>query len=226
MDRYSRHRNLFTETQLEHIRHASVVVAGAGGLGCTVMQLMVRLGIGTLHVYDYAQVDLPDLNRQILYDERDLGENKAECSVRKLSAINKEVRLFAHVEKIDESTPLPDVDLVFDCLDNFQTRFALDRMLYQRATPMIHGGVNKYFAQVTSIVPGQSKSLSELFPVEAAAVDKELSKDIFPPLVTTTASVQVSEGIKFLTNRQADMLINRVLMIDALTNAFEIVEFK
>jgi len=226
MDRYSRHRNLFPENQLEQIKRARVMVAGAGGLGCTVMQLIVRLGIDTLHIYDYAQVDLPDLNRQLLYDENDLGKNKASCAALKLGGINHEVHIIAHVEKIDQTTLLPDVDLVFDCLDTFQTRFLLDKLLYPQNIPMIHGGVNKFFAQVTSIVPPHSKSLSELFPVEAAAVDSQTTKDIFPPIVTTTASMQVSEGIKFLIGQQSDMLINRVLMIDALTNSFEIVDFR
>lgn len=226
MDRYSRHRNLFTESQLERIKRARIMVAGAGGLGCTVMQLIVRLGIDKLHIYDYAQVDLPDLNRQLLYDENDLGKNKASCAALKLGRINHEVQIIAHVEKIDQATLLPDVDLVFDCLDNFQTRFLLDKLLYPQNIPMIHGGVNKFFAQVTSIVPPYSKSLSELFPVEAAAVDGQTTKNIFPPIVTTTASMQVSEGVKFLTGQQSNMLINKVLMIDALTNSFEIVDFR
>ena len=190
------------------------------------MQLIVRLGIDTLHIYDYAEVDLPDLNRQLLYDENDIGESKASCAARKLGRINHEVHIIAHTEKIDEFTRLPEVDLVFDCLDNFQTRFVLDKLLYPRTIPMIHGGVNKFFAQVTSIVPPYSKSLSELFPVEAAAVDSRTAKDIYPPIVAITASMQVSEGIKFLSGQQADMLINRVMMIDAITNAFEIVDFR
>lgn len=225
MNRYFRHQNLFTDNQFESIKKSKIMVAGAGGLGCTVMQLITRLGINTLHIYDNTQVDLPDLNRQLLYDDNDITQNKVECAIRKLSIINRDVHLVAHIEKIDEHTRLPDIDLVFDCLDNFHSRFILDKMLYQQGIPMIHGGVSKYYAQVTSIIPKQSKSLSELFPINDIEVDKKLEKDIFPPLVTITASIQVSEGIKYLTGQFNKMLINRVLMIDVQNNTFETIEF-
>ncbi|MGE0078829.1 MAG: ThiF family adenylyltransferase [Bacteroidales bacterium] len=226
MDRYSRHRNLFSAKQFEQIENSKVLVAGAGGLGCTVLQLLVRTGIKTIHIYDYAQVDLPDLNRQILYDKNDIDQNKAICAAKKLNAINSEVSIISHLEKIDENTELPDIDIVFDCLDNFKTRFIVDKLLSKGKTPMIHAGVNKYSAQITSIVPGKSKSLSELFPIESSAIDSQINKDIFPPLVTITASIQVTEGLKFLTKRIDEMLINKVLMIDSESYSFEIEEFK
>ena len=201
------------------------MVVGAGGLGCTVLPLIARLGVGTIHIYDNAVVDLPDLNRQLLYDEGDIGLHKANCAAQKLRCINSSINVIAHTERVNESTLLPEVDLIFDCLDNFQTRFNLDLLVKAKNIPMIHGGVNKYFAQVTSIVPGQSKTLAELFPVDANSIDKQTAKDIFPPVVTITASIQVSEGVKYLTGQHSDMLINRVLMIDTLTNSFEIVDF-
>lgn len=225
MERYTRHKNLFAEGKMEQIQKARVMVVGAGGLGCTVLQLIARLGVDTLHVYDCADVDLPDLNRQLLYDEGDISLHKADCATQKLRCINSSINVIGHTERVDESTLLPEVDLVFDCLDNFQTRFILDRLLYPLNIPMIHGGVNKFFAQVTSIVPGQSKMLAELFPVDTASIDKQTTKDIFPPVVTITASIQVSEGVKYLTGQHSDMLINRVLMIDALANSFEIIDF-
>jgi len=225
MDRYTRHRNLFTEGRMEQLQKAKVMVVGAGGLGCTVLPLIARLGVGTIHIYDDAEVDLPDLNRQLLYDEGDIGLHKADCAAQKLRCINSSINVIAHTERVDESTLLPEVDLVFDCLDNFQTRFNLDLLVKAKNIPMIHGGVNKYFAQVTSIVPSKSKTLAELFPVDANSIDTQTTKDIFPPVVTITASIQVSEGVKYLTGQHSDMLINRVLMIDTLTNSFEIVDF-
>jgi len=226
MERYSRHRNLYSESQFALIRKARVLVAGAGGLGSTVIQLLARLGVETIYIYDYANVDLPDLNRQILYEENDIGKSKTLCAASKISAINKEVKAIALPKKIDINISIPNVDVVFDCLDNFEARFILDDILYKNQIPFIHGGINKYYAQVTSIVPGLSKTLSELFPINSNDVDRNMSKDIFPPVATFAASIQVSEGIKFITKQKDKMLINKVMMIDLLTNNFEIVDFK
>ncbi len=226
MERYIRHKNLFDKEQFEKLQNSTVIVSGAGGLGCSVLQLLVRIGVGKVYVYDYAKVDVPDLNRQILYSEDDIGKYKVISATEKLNKINSEVEIIAKLEKIEDSTELPSTDLVFDCLDNFQTRYILDKKLYPVGIPLIHGGVFNYFAQVTSIIPGYSKSFSDLFPLNAKQIDSESLKDIFPSVVMTTASIQVSEAIKYLTGKLDQMLINKVMMIDLLNNAFDIVEFK
>ena len=80
MERYARHINLFTEEVFARIQQARVLVAGAGGLGSTVLQLLARYGFGEIHFYDDGLLDPPDLNRQLLYTSEDLGVAKASAA--------------------------------------------------------------------------------------------------------------------------------------------------
>ena len=208
------------------IKKASVMVAGAGGLGSTVLNLLVRLGVGTIHFFDFAGIDLPDLNRQILYNSENIGEPKCKIALENLKKINPEIEIIAHCEKITKKTEIPKTDLVFDCLDNFTSRYILDDLIYPKGIPMIHAGVSSYFGQLTVILPGKTECLRRVISVDATKFDEKINKNIFPPLVTTMASLQVSEGIKYLTDDFNNLLYGKILVIDLLSNSFDTINIK
>jgi molybdopterin-synthase adenylyltransferase len=226
MEMYSRHLELMGDQNFAKLTNASVMVAGAGGLGCTVLTLLVRMGFGTIHFYDFAEIDPPDLNRQILYDSQNIGQMKSEVALEKLKKINSSVEIIAHREKITQKTVIPNVDLVFDCLDNFTSRYVLDDLIFPKGITMVHAGVSRYFGQLTVIIPGKTDCLRRTIPVDAERFDAEIDKMIFPPVVTTMASLQVSEGIKYLTGDFEHLLYGKILMIDLLSNTFEVIEIK
>ena len=202
------------------------MVAGAGGLGSTVLSLLVRLGIGTIHFFEFAEIDLPDLNRQILYNSENIGEPKCKVALENLRKINPEVKIIAHNKKINTKTEIPEVDLVFDCLDNFTSRYILDDLIYPKGIPMIHAGVSSYFGQLTVILPDKTECLRKVISVDATKFDKNINKNIFPPVVTTMASLQVSEGIKYLTGDFNNLLYGKILVIDLLSNSFDTINIK
>ncbi|MCD4832182.1 MAG: HesA/MoeB/ThiF family protein [Bacteroidales bacterium] len=214
------------EIKFAKIKKASVMVAGAGGLGSTVLNLLVRLGIGTIHFFEFAEIDLPDLNRQVLYNSENIGKPKCRIAFENLKKINPEVEIIAHCEKIIEKTEIPEVDLVFDCLDNFTSRYILDDLIYPKGIPMVHAGVSSYFGQLTVIIPGETECLRKVISVEAARFDEKINKKIFPPVVTTMASLQVSEGIKYLTGDFKNLLYGKILVIDLLSNSFDVINIK
>lgn len=226
MEQYVRHIDLFGDDNFSKINNASVLVAGAGGLGSTVLSLLARMGIGTIHFYDYSKIDKPDLNRQLLYSHFDVGKTKSSVANEVLSGSNPDINIIAHYEEINEKTNIPNVDLVFDCLDNFTSRYALDDILQKKKIPMIHAGVSRYFGQITLILPEKTKSLRDTITVDAEIFDKKIDKQIFPPAVVAIASLQVSEGIKCLINDFDNALINKILIIDVLTNSYEIIKLK
>ena len=202
------------------------MVAGAGGLGSTVLNLLARLGIGTIHFFEFAEIDMPDLNRQILYNSENIGESKCKIALENLRKINPNLEIIAHCEKITKETEIPKVDLVFDCLDNFTSRYILDDLIYPKGIPMIHAGVSLYFGQLTVIIPGKTECLREVISVDATKFDKKINKNIFPPVVTTMASLQVSEGIKYLTDDFNNLLYGKILVIDLLSNSFDTINIK
>jgi molybdopterin/thiamine biosynthesis adenylyltransferase len=202
------------------------MVAGAGGLGSMVLNLLTRLGVGTIHFYEFAEIDSPDLNRQILYNSEDVSNLKSEIALANLKKINPDINIIAHCEKINEDTKIPKVDLVFDCLDNFTSRYILDDLIYSKKIPMVHAGVSSYFGQLTVIIPGKTECLRKIIPVDAAKFDLKIDKNIFPPVVTTMASLQVSEGIKYLTSDFENLIFGKIMVIDLLSNSFDIIQLQ
>lgn len=226
MKRYSRHIDLLGEPKFGILRNASVMVAGAGGLGCTVLTLLARMGVGTIHFFEFAEIDLPDLNRQILYDSDDLGARKSKIALDNLKKMNPSVEIIAHDEKITEKTVIPKVDLVFDCLDNFTSRYILDDLIFPKGIAMVHAGVGHYFGQLTVIIPGKTDCLRRIISVDATKFDANIEKMIYPPVVTIMASLQVSEGIKYLTGDFDHLFFGKMLIIDLWSNTFEVIEIK
>lgn len=224
MEMYSRHKDLLGEIDFAKISKASVMVAGAGGLGSTVLNLLARLGVGTIHFFEFAEIDPPDLNRQILFNSEDIGSAKCDITLEKLKKINPNIQIIAHCEKIGKKTEIPKVDLVFDCLDNFTSRYILDDLIYPKGIPMVHCGVSTFFGQLTVIIPGKTKCLRKIISVDAPQFDEKIKKEIFPPVVTCMASIQVSEGVKYLTGDFENLLYRKILVVDLLSNSFDVIQ--
>lgn len=221
-EQFSRHLALTGEEGLDHLRAATVAVVGAGGLGSTVLELLARSGVGTIRIHDAGILDLPDLNRQILYTHDDLGRAKAHAAAERLSRINPALRAEAHGARVGTGTDFSGADVVVDCLDNFETRFAVDEATYDGGLPLVHGGVYQYFGQVTTIHRDYTKSLRALFGPEATAQDAEANKPMFPPAVVGTATVEATECIKLLLGRPPEQLLyNRIFSLDYLTYGFD-----
>ena len=226
MQRYNRHLNLVGEADFKKIRQAVVLVAGAGGLGSHVLQLLTRFGFGTIHIFDPGVLDIPDLNRQIIYDQNDLGTFKVESAAAKLKEINPDVNIIPHKLLIENNSSVPMVDVVIDCLDNFQGRLILENLFFKKGVPIIHGGASQFYGQVTTLIPGETPSLSDILGKNLMETADATPKDIFPPTVMNVASVQVSEAIKLVCDMKEKLLTKKLLIIDLLTNCFEIIELR
>jgi molybdopterin/thiamine biosynthesis adenylyltransferase len=219
---FSRHLALVGEEGLDRLAGATVAVVGAGGLGSTVLELIARSGVGTIRIYDAGHVDIPDLNRQILYTRDDLGTPKPDAAAARLSRINPALVLKRERARVAPGIDFTGADVVVDCLDNFETRFLVDDATYEAGIPFVHGGVYQYFGQVTTIHRSRTRSLRTVFGDDAVARDAEPEKPMFPPAVAGTASVEATECIKLILGRpDEELLFNRILAIDYATYEFD-----
>jgi len=221
MDRYQRHRPLYSEEEFTQIRKARIAVAGSGGLGSTVLQLLARIGFGTIHFWDNAVLDIPDLNRQILYKTTHLGQAKTTAALAELKEINPDLNYIAHKERLNPKSKVPDVDLLIDCLDSFHSRLHLDSLFFDKGIPIIHGSVFKEMGQLTTLFPGKTENYHSTFGIDHQAEEQE-EKTIFPPMVTTLASLQVTEAVKCITKQYDQMLFNKLLIVNLKKNQFEV----
>jgi molybdopterin/thiamine biosynthesis adenylyltransferase len=222
MDRYQRHIPLYSKEEFTKIRSSKIAVAGSGGLGSTVLQLLARMGFGTLHFWDNAVLDAPDLNRQMLYKTAHLGLHKTDAALKELKDINPDIQYFAHKEKLNTKTKIPDVDLVIDCLDSFESRLSLDTLFFNKGIPIIHGTVFKEMGQITTLFLGKTENYQSTFGIEDQAEEQQ-EKTIFPPIVTTLASLQVTEAVKCITGKYDQMLLNKLLIVNLDKYKFEII---
>ncbi len=221
MHRYERHTPLFSDEEFARIRQAKIAVAGCGGLGSTVLQLLARIGFGTIHFWDDAVLDLPDLNRQILYKTPHLGQLKTKSALSELKEINPDINFIAHNERLYLETKIPEIDLVVDCLDTFASRLILDKLFFANDIPVIHGSVFQETGQVTTLFPGKTDNYQDTFGIEDFPEEQQI-KTIFPPIVTTIASLQAAEVVKCITKKYDQMLLNKLLRVDMKENYFEI----
>ena len=162
-ERYNRQILHWGKEHQQRLEEATTLIAGVGGLGATVSQLLTRAGVGKLYLVDDGLIDWPDLNRQLLYTESDIGRPKLEIAQQELQQINSRVIVKLLPGRIDHSFHLPnDVSIIADCLDNYPSRFQLEASL-KTGSFLIHAGIEGDQGQVLTLKKGTSQSLTDIF---------------------------------------------------------------
>jgi adenylyltransferase/sulfurtransferase len=126
------------------LAESKVAVVGVGGLGSVCSLYLALAGVGYLRLIDHDTVETRNLHRQILYTQSDLHRSKVEVAAEKLRRHNSLVQVEAIQKKVDAENPLAlvrGVDVVVDCLDNFQTRYFLNRACVALHVPYVFGAV-------------------------------------------------------------------------------------
>ena len=189
-DRYARQTLHWGGEKQRVIEESSLLIAGVGGLGATVSQLLVRAGIGQLYLVDDGHLDWPDLNRQTLYGEKDIGQAKLPLAKERLNQINSATQIIELPGRIDDTFRVPaSLNVVADCLDNYQSRFTLYRAL-SSGTYFVHGGLNGDHGQVLTLLTGDSQPFDDIF---AGAVQPQGIIPVTPDSVVIIAGLMVNE---------------------------------
>lgn len=150
-DRHIRLQEVGAEGQGE-LKSARVLVVGAGGLGCPVLQYLTAAGVGMIGVVDGDIVSVSNLQRQILFGHSDIGQSKAEVAVRKLKDQNPYVDLVAYNEFLNVDNALAIIgqyDIVIDGSDNFATRYLVNDACVIKRKPIVFGSIFKFEGQVS-----------------------------------------------------------------------------
>jgi adenylyltransferase/sulfurtransferase len=182
----------------ERLKQSHVVVAGLGGLGCAASLYLTCAGIGHVTLIDCDRVELSNLNRQILHYEEDIGEKKPFSAAQKLAKLNPAIEVtpvFKKVTAQNASKIIKGANLVIDGMDNFKTRFIVNKACVAEGIPFIHGGVHGLLGQVTTIIPRRTPCLACVlmeFP------NGELELPVFGVTPAFIAILQVTEAIKLL----------------------------
>lgn len=219
MDFWARQKLMFKPEEHEKIREMVVLIAGVGGLGTHQAQELQRAGVKKIYLVDFDRISPGNLNRQIFYGRKDLKFHKVDVAKKYLDQFELGTEIIADNQELNSQMEIPlDVNIIFDALDTFKARLVLETLAEQYQLPLIHGGLYGWYGQITTIIPGQTKKLSTIFP----STEEQEQIPAFSPLVALVASLQVIEGIKvYLHDEQ--ILANRLLLIDASDYSFQII---
>ncbi len=136
----------------EKIRNARILVVGAGGLGCAVLQYLTVAGTGKIGIAEFDMVDESNLQRQVLYGSNDVGKLKSIIAKNRLEHLNSFVEFEIFNLCIDNSNALrtfKDFDIIVDATDNFARRYTISDTCVKLGKPMVHGSIYKYEGTVS-----------------------------------------------------------------------------
>jgi len=222
MDRYQRNMNAITPEENQRLKDFHVLVAGCGGLGGYIIEMLSRLGIGTLTVVDGDVFDETNLNRQLLSSEAAIGMPKVFAAKERVGLVNSQVKVHPIHALLDLENGFDIVsgkDLVFDALDNVGSRLVLEDLCETAGVPLVHGAIAGWFGQVSVILPGD-RTLHSILPEGVnKGIEVELGNPAFTPALV--ASIEVAEGMKVLLGRDG-ILQNQLLTIDLLNQEYEV----
>jgi sulfur-carrier protein adenylyltransferase/sulfurtransferase len=201
---------------------ASVVVIGAGGLGCPVLSCLAGAGVGTLHVVDGDRVEASNLHRQPLYALTDVGRPKAEVAVERLAALNPDIRIQPHPVRLDAANAaglLALGEVVVDCSDNFRTKFMVNDAAVLAGKPAVLASIHQYEGQLQVARPDAGGACLRCVWPEATRdglVGNCAESGVLGPVPAVLGSLQAMEVLKLLLDLPGQ-LTDEVLLIDLLS---------
>lgn len=228
-ERYQRQMLLkeIGEAGQQKLCNSKVLIIGAGGLGCPVLQYLTGAGVGTIGVADDDTVSLTNLNRQVLYNTNDIGLCKAERAAAILRTLNPDITINPYNFRITNQNALEiinEYDIVVDGTDNFSSRYMINDACVLLNKPLVYGAISKFEGQVAIFnynidTKEKSANYRDLFP-NAPAEDEVMNcaeAGVLGVLPGIIGSMQANETIKLITCI-GERLINRLLTYNALTN--------
>jgi molybdopterin/thiamine biosynthesis adenylyltransferase len=228
-ERYARNLNTLSLDEQATLLKAGVAVVGLGGLGGTVVEILARLGIGSLTLIDGDRFEESNLNRQLLSTMDRLGMPKAQAGAERVQQINPSVSTRVHGLFLTADNALQLLAgsaVVVDCLDNLPTRFDLQTACRQLNLPLVSAAVAGASGQLTVIFP-EDQGLAAIYgdPSGLPATGVEAVLGNLPHTVTLLASLQCTEVVKILLGKD-NVLRNRLLLVDLTDLTFAIMRLQ
>ena len=216
-ERYIRNLGALTEEECAVLRGKTVFVAGCGGLGGYLIEMLLRLGVGEIRAADGDVFEASNLNRQLLSSPSTLGSGKAAAAAARAREINPEVRFAAVSDFVTEENAAELVkgcDAVLDALDNIAARRLLAAACAEAGVPLIHGAICGWTAQAAVVMPGDDL-IGRIYP-EGSRLCSKASLSFTPPFC---AAMQTALCTRILTGRPVET--GRLYMADLLDMELE-----
>tara|TARA_B100000959_G_scaffold111706_1_gene117826 strand:+ start:442 stop:1200 length:759 start_codon:yes stop_codon:yes gene_type:complete len=232
IERYSRQivlKDVGPEGQKKIIK-SRVLVVGAGGLGCPVIDYLCRAGVGNIGIVDNDKVNISNIHRQSLYNSRDIGKFKVSVLKQKIKLINPQVKIKTFKERIEKKNIekiFTNYDFIIDGSDNFKTKFLLNKYCIKYKKILIVGAISKMDGHIFTF---DFKNKTD--PCLKCFYQTEPSDDILNceyegilgPVAGIVGNIQAIEVLKKIL-KIGDKLNKKILILDLSKLSFRKVEF-
>ena len=229
---YNRHLILeeIGESGQLKLKQTKVLVIGAGGLGCPILQYLAGAGVGTIGIIDDDIIDISNLHRQILYSYEDIGKFKAQVAAAKLSRLNPFIKFEMHLNKVTPKNAVQmfsKYDIIVDGTDNFPTRYLVNDAAVLTDKPLVFGSIYKFDGQVSVFNYKNGPTYRCLYPKPPSSGQGMNCSDIgvLGVLPGIIGSLQANEVLKIILGL-GHVLSGRLLTFDALSLKQRILNFE
>jgi molybdopterin/thiamine biosynthesis adenylyltransferase len=219
-----------SDSSARRLADASVLVVGAGALGCAAADAVATAGIGRLMLVDPDRVDRSNLHRQLLHRTADLGRRKVESAAAGLRARHPTLAIETAAVRFDAGNAadlVGDHACLIDATDGITTKFLINDLAVGLGIPLVHGGIVRFQGQLLTVVPGTSACYRCLFgapPVEGSVPSCQ-EAGVLGSLAGTIGTLQAAEAIRIVTGRGM-LLVDRLLTYDALAGRWRHVRLR
>ena len=214
----------------KNIFNSKVLIIGAGGLGCPIIDYLSRSGVGTIGVADYDKVTLSNIHRQSLYNSQDIGKHKVEVLKKKIKLINPYTKIKTYKKKINRNnidSIIKNFDIIVDGSDNFKTKFLINKYSIKYKKILILGAISKFDGHVFTFNFKHRKTACLKCFYQSEPSDEVLNcetEGIIGPVAGIIANIQANEVLKKILNIGVD-LQNSILIVNLLSLKFKKVSF-
>ena len=227
LDRFQRNlapEGITIEAQ-EKLITSKVVVMGAGGLGSGVIMNLAAMGVGQIKIVDGEVLKEADFNRQIIHKYKNIGRAKVMSAKDWIQDFNPDIKVELdkiNLNELNYFNVIQGYDLIIDCFDSYQSKYMLNEIAIRHNKVLIHGGVQGFCGQVTTIVPQKTGCLNCV--LQKPKVFNEDTLATLSPVVNVIAALQAQEALKVLVG-VGTPLLNKLLVYDGLKSEFKALNF-
>jgi len=214
----------------KNILNSKVLIVGAGGLGCPIIDYLCRAGVGTLGIADFDKINLSNIHRQSLYNLKDIGKFKVDVIKEKIKLVNPITKIKTFKKKIVEKNfnkIIKNFDIIVDGSDNFKTKFLLNNFSIKYKKILIVGAISKFDGHVFSFNFKNKKEPCLKCFYQSEPSDELLNceaEGILGPVAGVVANIQSNEVLKKILKINKD-LSGLILIINLKNLNFRKIKF-
>ena len=202
---------------------AKVLIVGMGGLGCPVALYLSNLGIKNIGLADHDKVDVSNLNRQVLFNIKDIAKSKVVQAKKVLLRVNKKIKINVYNQKIIKKNIvniLNKYDIICDCSDNFTTRYLLNDFCLKNKKILISAAISKFEAHIFNFNFSKNIPCYRCFMPEIPETDNKCDTEgILPTVAGVAGTLQANEVVKSILNKESE-LVGKMIVFNTLNLNF------